>query len=60
MTQCNQKCTVRSTKISNTEPQAKANAFYKAIAFTCPLYIERSNGLLIPHHCFPKTAQKTV
>lgn len=60
MTLRNQKCTVRSTKISNTEPQAKANGFYKTFDITCPLYIEQSNGLLIPHYHLPKTAQKTV
>lgn len=51
----NQKCTVRNTKITNTEPQAKANEFYKAFKIDCPLYIERTQGQLIPIYHLPKT-----
>lgn len=60
MTLRNQKCTVRSSKISNTEPQAKANEFYKEFGITCPLYIEQSDGLLIPHYNLPKPARQEV
>lgn len=56
----NQKCTVRSSKITNTEPQAKANEFYKAFGVRCPLYIEQAQGLLIPHYNLPKTKQADV
>ena len=56
----NQKCTVRRTKITNTEPQAKANGFYKAFGITCPVYIEQSNGQLIPHFHLPNAVQQEL
>ena len=54
MTLRNQKCTVYKAKITNTEPQKNANEFYKTFGIKCPLYIEQSNGKLIPRYHLPK------
>lgn len=57
MTLKNQKCTVYKSKITNAEPQKKANEFYKVFGVKCPLYIEQTNGQLIPVYHLEKPAQ---
>ena len=57
MTLRNQKCTVYKSKITNAEPQKKANEFYKAFDIKCPLYIEQSSGQLIPVYHLEKPEQ---
>ena len=37
-----------------------ANEFYKEFGITCPLYIEQSDGLLIPLYNLPKPARQEV
>ena len=54
MTLRNQKCMVYKSKITNTEPQKRANEFYKAFGINCPLYIEQSCDQLIPQYHLAK------
>ena len=60
MTLRNQKCTVYKSKITNTEPQKKANAFYKVFDIRCPLYIEQSGDQLISRYHLAKAARSEL
>jgi len=47
MTLKNQKCMIYKSRITNAEPQKRANELYKAFGINCPLYIEQAGDRLI-------------
>ncbi len=50
MTLCNQKCSLLQAKIITSEPQSKANEFYKVFTIHCPLYYNRHSEKIIPKY----------
>lgn len=50
----NQKCIVYKSKILTSEAQKQANEFYNGFGITCPISIDRSNGVLKPQYHLPE------
>lgn len=54
MTLRNQKCSMYQTRITTTEPQKQANAFYKLFDVKCPLYFDINGNELKSQFHLPK------
>ncbi|MCD8021307.1 MAG: hypothetical protein LUF92_17575 [Clostridiales bacterium] len=54
MTLWNQKCSLRQSKITTSEPQREANEFYRFFDIECPLYYDRSGEKTTPRYELPR------